>query len=78
MGMQKDLGLSNEQSDKIFKIRKDYMDKFYQNRRDDGKIKELHEKQMSEIQNVLTPQQKAKLDDLKKKRADQKDYKKGK
>lgn len=75
MDMQKDLGLSNEQSDKIFKIHKDYMDKFYQNRRDDSKIKELRAKQISEIQNVLTAEQKAKLDELQKKHNGSRDHK---
>jgi len=75
MGMlQKNLGLSNEQSDKIFKIHKDYMDRFHQNRKDENKLKELHAKQMSEIQSVLTPEQKAKLEEFKKnhKKGDQK------
>jgi Spy/CpxP family protein refolding chaperone len=66
--MQNKLGLSNEQSDKIFKIHKDYMDKFYQNRNDENKIKELHAKQISEIHNVLTPEQKAKCEEMKQNR----------
>jgi Spy/CpxP family protein refolding chaperone len=66
--MQKKLDLSDEQCDKIFKIHKDYMDRFYQNRNDESKIKELRAKQMSEIQNVLTPQQKAKWEERKKNR----------
>jgi len=76
--MQKSLNLSNDQNDKIFKIRKDYMDKFYQNRNNEDKIEELHTKLAGEIQNVLTPQQKTKLDELKRnrqKRDDKKDYK---
>ena len=66
--MQKKLGLSDEQSDKIFAIHKDYMDKFYQNRNNDDKIKELHAKFAGEIENVLTPEQKTKWDELKKNR----------
>jgi len=70
------LGLSKEQSDKMFKIHKDYMDKFYQNRKDENKIKELHKQQMSEIQNVLTPEQKAKWEEMKKNRPKKGDKKK--
>ncbi|MCL1864505.1 MAG: hypothetical protein FWF73_01690 [Spirochaetes bacterium] len=68
MDMQKSLGLSNDQSDKIFKINQKYMDEFYKNRNDENKIKDLHAKQMSEIQDVLTPEQKAKWEDMKKNR----------
>jgi Spy/CpxP family protein refolding chaperone len=63
--MQNKLGLNNEQCDKIFKIHQDYMDNFYQNRKNENKIKELHAKQISEIQNVLTPEQKAKWEEMK-------------
>jgi len=66
MDAQKNFGLSKEQSDKIFKIHKDYMDKFYQNRKDENKIKELYAQQFNEIQNVLTPEQKAKWEEMKK------------
>ena len=64
--MQNKLGLTNDQCDKIFKIHKDYMDQFYKNRKDENKIKELQTKQIGEIQNVLTPEQKTKWDEMKK------------
>ena len=64
--MQDSLGLTNDQCDKIFKIHTNYMDQFYNNRKNETKIKELHVKQMDEIRNVLTPEQKTKLDEKKK------------
>ena len=64
--MHNSLGLTDEQHDKIFKINKDYMDKCYQNRKDEKKIKELRDKHHSEIQSVLTPEQRAKLEGLNK------------
>ncbi|MCL2142626.1 MAG: hypothetical protein FWH46_07165 [Methanimicrococcus sp.] len=74
--MQNSLGLSNEQSDRIFKINRDYMDQFYQNRNNESKIKELRAKQIGEIQNVLTPEQRAKWDEMKKNRQKKGDKKK--
>jgi len=64
---QKDLGLSDDQIDKIHKIQRDNMDKFYQNRNDGDKVRELRTKQDLEIENVLTAEQKTKWNDLKKK-----------
>ncbi len=63
---QKDLGLSDEQIDRIHKIHKDNMDKFYQNRNDGDKVRELRTKQDAEIENVLTAEQKTKWNELKK------------
>ena len=74
--MQNKLGLSDAQSDRIFKINKDYMDQFYQNRNNENKIKELCAKQIGEIQDVLTPEQKAKWDEMKKNRQKKGDKKK--
>ncbi len=65
---QKDLGLSDEQIDKIHKIHRDNMDKFYQNRKDSDKLKELRTKQDAEIKNVLTAEQKTKWKELRKNR----------
>lgn len=59
--LQKDLGLTDEQTDKIYKIQKEYMDKFYQNRNDGDKVRELRTKQNAEIENILTAEQKTKL-----------------
>jgi len=66
--LQKDLGLSNEQVDKIYKIHRDSMDKFYQNRNDGDKVRELREKEFTEIESVLTAEQKAKWNEYKKNR----------
>jgi len=63
--LQKDLGLSDEQVDKIYKIHRDNMDKFYQNRNDGDKVRELKTKQDAEIENVLTAEQKTKWNELK-------------
>jgi Spy/CpxP family protein refolding chaperone len=63
--IQKDLGLTAEQADKIYKIRRDNMDKFYQNRNDGDKVRELRAKQDAEIETVLTTEQKAKWNELK-------------
>ena len=60
--MHDSLGLTNEQHDKIFKINKEYMDKFYQNRKNEKMIKEFRDKHHSEIMNVLTPAQRAQLE----------------
>ncbi len=64
--MQKDLGLSNDQLDKIYRIHRDNMDKFYQNRNDADKVRELRTKQDAEIEKVLTPEQVTKWNELKK------------
>jgi Spy/CpxP family protein refolding chaperone len=63
--MQKDLGLSNDQLDKIYKIHRDNMDKFYQNRNDADKVRELRTKQDAEIEKVLTPEQITKWNETK-------------
>jgi Spy/CpxP family protein refolding chaperone len=64
--MQQDLKLTDDQTDKIHKIRKDNMDKFYQARNDGDKVRELRVKQDAEIEKVLTAEQKAKLEEFKK------------
>ncbi len=78
MGMQKPFkhlemlqyhfDLTNAQVDKIYKIDKDYMDKFHQNRNDADKIKDLREKHRSEIESILTPEQKVKWNEFAKNR----------
>ena len=74
--MHNDLGLTDAQQEKIFKIDQDYMDKFYKNRKDENKIQELREKYHSEIQSVYTPEQKAKMEEFKK-NGPKGDHKKG-
>ena len=62
--MQKELGLTDDQSDKIYKIHKDYMDKLYQDRNDGDKVRELRAKQKIGIESILTAEQKAKWNDF--------------
>jgi len=64
--MQTDLKLTDEQIDKIYKIHRDNMDKFYQNRNDGDKSRDLRVKQDSEIEKVLTADQLTKWKELKK------------
>ena len=64
--MQEKLGLTDNQVDKMYKIHKDYMDKFYQNRKNADKINDLKVKFREEMAGVLTPEQKAKMDEFKK------------
>jgi len=63
--LKKDLGLNDEQIDKIYKIHRDYMDKFYDNRNDGDKVRELRTKQDAEIENILTADQKVKWNEFK-------------
>ncbi len=62
--MQYMLDLTNTQVDKAYKIEKEYMDKFYQNRNNPDKIKELREKQRGDFENILTPDQKTKWNEF--------------
>ena len=62
--LQKDLGLSDDQVDKIYKISRNYMDRFYQDRNDGDKVRELRIKLNSEFDNILSPEQKIKWKDL--------------
>jgi len=64
--MQKDLKLTDEQIDKIYKIHKDNMDKFYQARSDGDKVRELRVKQDAEIEKVLTAEQLTKWKEFRK------------
>ena len=74
--MQEKLGLTNDQVDKMYKIYKDYMDRFYQNRNNPDKIKELRDQRRGEMANVLTPEQKAKWEEMRKNRQDKKNRQK--
>ena len=65
--LQKDLGLSDEQTDRIYKVHRDYLDKFYQNRNDGDKVRELRTKQNADIEKILTAEQKTKWNELKNK-----------
>lgn len=61
----KELSLSDDQIDKIYRLHMDYMDKFYQNRNDGDRVRELRSKQQAEFENILTPEQKAKFNEFK-------------
>jgi Spy/CpxP family protein refolding chaperone len=66
--LQYHFDLTNAQVDKIYKIDKDYMDKFHQNRNDADKIKNLREEHRGEIENILTPEQKVRWNEFAKNR----------
>jgi len=64
--MQYFLGLSDEQVDKIYKIDRDYQDKYYQNRKNHDAVQKLRTEHSKAIENVLTKEQKQKWEDFKK------------
>lgn len=66
--MQYFLGLSDEQVDKIYKIDREYQDKYYQNRKNHDAVQKLREDHSKAILNVLTKEQKQKWEDFKKNR----------
>jgi len=66
--MQYFLGLSDEQADKIYKIDREYQDKYYQNRKNYDAVQKLREEHSKAILNVLTKEQKEKWEDFKKNR----------
>ena len=66
--MQYFLGLSDEQVDKIYKIDRDYQDRYYQNRKNHDAVQKLREEHSKAILNVLTKEQKQKWEDFKKNR----------
>ncbi|PKL17278.1 MAG: hypothetical protein CVV49_11955 [Spirochaetae bacterium HGW-Spirochaetae-5] len=76
--LQYHFDLTNAQVDQIYKIDKDYMDKFHQNRKDADKIKDLREKHRSEIESILTPEQKVRWNEFSKNRpVKDRDYRRG-
>jgi len=64
--MQYFLGLSDEQVDKIYKIDREYQDKYYQNRKNHDAVQKLRTEHSKAILNVLTKEQKEKWEDFKK------------
>lgn len=62
--MQYFLGLSDEQADKIYKIDRDYSDRYYQNRKNYDAIEKLREEHKKAILKVLTKEQKEKWEDF--------------
>jgi Spy/CpxP family protein refolding chaperone len=62
--MQYFLGLSDEQADKIYKIDREYQDKYYQNRKNYDAIENLREEHRKAILNVLTKEQKEKWENF--------------
>ena len=73
--MQKKLDLTDAQVDKMYKIHKDYMNKYYEAKNDSDKKRALREKQFSEIKSVLTAEQQKKWDEFAKDRPSKKDGK---
>ena len=69
--MKEKLNLTDDQVNKMEKIKKDYMEKFQQNKGNADKMKELKGQCHQEMENVLTPEQKAKWEEMRK------DFKKG-
>lgn len=59
--MQQELGLTDAQQDKIFKISQEYRQKFYDNRKDYVKVAELRAEKVKAIDAVLTKEQKEKF-----------------
>ena len=59
--MQKELGLSDEQVEKIFNIGTEYRDKYFKNRKDQDKIKELMTEHKKAVEAVLDEKQKEKF-----------------
>jgi Spy/CpxP family protein refolding chaperone len=66
--MQQELGLTDAQQDKIFKISQEYRQKFYDNRKDYVKVAELRAEKVKAIDSVLTKEQKEKFANLQKDR----------
>jgi Spy/CpxP family protein refolding chaperone len=62
--MQQELGLTDAQQDKIFKISQEYRQKFYDNRKDYVKVAELRAEKVKAIDAVLTKEQKEKFANL--------------
>ncbi len=62
--MQYFLGLTDKQVEKIFNINKDYMEKFFKNRKNFDAIQKLRESQRKDIESVLTAEQKKKLNEM--------------
>jgi Spy/CpxP family protein refolding chaperone len=68
--MQKELNLTTEQQDKIFKISQDFRQKAYDNRNDTVKVAEIRVERLKAIIAVLTPEQKEKFNTLHQNRQD--------
>jgi Spy/CpxP family protein refolding chaperone len=62
--IQKELNLTAEQQDKIFKINQDFRQKAYDNRKDTIKVAELRVEKLKAVYAVLTPEQKEKFNTL--------------
>lgn len=62
--MQKELNLTADQQDKIFKISQDFRQKMYDNRKDTVKVAEIRVERLKAIIAVLTPEQKEKFNTL--------------
>ncbi len=70
--MQKRIALTDEQAVKIYEIDKDYLGKYFENRKDKEKLKTLRREHRTAIQAVFTDEQKTKMSERKGKRGKKK------
>ncbi len=66
--MKEELELTDEQEQEIFDIGTKYRKLFFENRKDQEKVKELHEEKREAIKDILTDDQKQKLKEKREKR----------
>lgn len=62
--LKEEVGLSEEQVDKVIKIDSEFNAKYYKNRGDYDKIEALRTEHRKAVEAVLTPDQKKKLDEF--------------
>ncbi len=75
--LKEEIGLSDEQIQKIIKIDADYRAKYFTNRNDYAKINQLRTDHRKELENVLTNDQKKKLDEYYNDRDTRRNYRNG-
>lgn len=75
--LKEEIGLSDEQITKIIKIDADYRAKYFTNRNDYAKINQLRTEHRKEFENVLTNDQKKKLDEYYRNRDSRRNYERG-
>jgi Spy/CpxP family protein refolding chaperone len=73
--LKEELGLSEKQVEKIFRIGTEFREKYFKNRKNRTKILELRVEKRKAIENVLTKKQKEKFNNLR--RPGRKGYRKG-
>ena len=75
--LQKELGLSDYQAEKIHTIHKDFSDRFFENRNNPDRLEELRNERHEAVKKVLTEEQAKKLDELREKREERRKHKRG-